>query len=303
MSLTPPPPPPPPHNLRSAVGASGCKTPRLASLSSRNLTGLPTPGSGPSSSPNQFRQILADITKQVNNSPESRSSLTSSLRSSFQIRRSLTSYSLLSSNSNNNHNHHSSGIGPITRSRSMVISITPRMTPRPSRSNTPMTNENVDFNFTTDSPTYYRRNFLNQGDDLDSLHRLTPLSASSSRIFDSENPGSPLTSSDNRPRVTPMRLRALSSVSNTSSLRTETNSVTTAAEPLTPASSSSSSNPNLSLDNSLLSRARSVAEQPPSMITLRSSIRERRAFEAMEQPSTQSGTKKRRRTTTGLGRL
>ncbi|KAI9609956.1 hypothetical protein H4Q26_006947 [Puccinia striiformis f. sp. tritici PST-130] len=62
-----------PHRPSSGTVPSGCKTPKLNILpgASRRLSSNLSP-SGQSTtapSPNQLREILADITKQVNNSP------------------------------------------------------------------------------------------------------------------------------------------------------------------------------------------------------------------------------------------
>ncbi|WAQ86187.1 hypothetical protein PtA15_6A819 [Puccinia triticina] len=74
MSLTPPPPPP---HRPSGLAPSGCKTPKLtAAPGARRLStassNLSPSGSSSAPSPNQLRQILADITKQVTNSPQPR---------------------------------------------------------------------------------------------------------------------------------------------------------------------------------------------------------------------------------------
>ncbi|KAA1088682.1 hypothetical protein PGTUg99_019617 [Puccinia graminis f. sp. tritici] len=227
MSLTPPPPPPPPHRP-SGLAPSGCKTPRLNTATRRLSTASSSSTSNlsPSApSPNQLRQILADITKQVNNSPQSRLSTTTTATSSSNAPRPSPIRS-----------HHPAingfmrpslrETGPVTRSRSMLHLITPRssLTPRATRANTPVRDENHSplhpptprTPFTTtnnNSPSSSSRSHLRSPPSNENQASGSSSSSSSSSSHGNRTPGHP---------IAPLRYRTLSSVS--SSLTNPTSS-------------------------------------------------------------------------------
>lgn len=353
MSLTPPPPPPP--HRPSGLIPSGCKTPKLAPgarrLSTANLSASSIP------SPNQLREILADITKQVNNSPQPRVPL-----SSGSSRSSSSSSSSTSTNTNHPHGHPQTSdpprlspirsnhlpalngfmrpsqreTGPVTRSRSMLRHITPRssLTPRATRSNTPITNEN--------------RSDLSSSSILRTPRTpFTTYSSPSHSVIGSPASNHPIQQQASthtaRPNpIAPLRYRALSSVSSVTNSSSPGASATASevlvrAPPLTPSSQASSQLPALRL--SLDSReASSFTSTPP--LTPSSSLnsgtgsssaastsntdpglatpRERRSLDEVDSPAHQitsctdlnhqaspagSLAKRRRRNACGLGRL
>ncbi|KNZ55681.1 uncharacterized protein VP01_2611g1 [Puccinia sorghi] len=334
MSLTPPPPPPPPPpHLPSALAPSGCKTPKLTTnptarrLSTASSNWSSSASSAPS--PNQLRQILADITKQVTNSPQSpRTALPST-------RPSPVSSSYHPNIANRFMRPSLRETGPVTRSRSMLHLISPRssLTPRPTRANTPVRDENhsplhpltprtpfsIDSNSnnnSNNSPSHSLRRSTN-------LNENHPDTITSSSASLNRTPAHP---------IAPLRYRALSSLSHPLSSPSASSSTHTSQQPNIPpptpsnpslrlrphsnpssSSSSAESTPPLTPASSLTSTTTSESSssqttQPASLST----PRERRSHDEVNSPSgsldnkpssTGSIAKRRRRNPTGLRRL
>ncbi|PLW08209.1 hypothetical protein PCANC_02015 [Puccinia coronata f. sp. avenae] len=320
MSLTPPPPPPPPHRP-SGLAPSGCKTPKLNSTASGTTRRLSTASSHQSPSvpsPNQLRQILADITKQVTNSPQSPlpnlvPARPSPIRSPHPAINRFMRPSLRET-------------GPVTRSRSMLHFVSPRssLTPRSTRANTPIRDENhsplhpptprTPFTINSSaSPSNSRLPSPNEND-----------SGSSSRTGGvNRTPAHP---------IAPLRYRTLSSVSSASITNPSSSPSLNGSRvsdafrpPPTPShpslrlrphsntsASSSSSTPPLTPASSLTSTATSESSSSQTTQPGLSTPRERRSLDELESPSgcsdnkpSPSGSiaKRRRRNPTGLGRL
>ncbi|KAH9471895.1 hypothetical protein MJO28_002250 [Puccinia striiformis f. sp. tritici] len=330
MSLTPP-PPPPPHRPSSGTVPSGCKTPKLNILpgASRRLSSNLSP-SGQSTtapSPNQLREILADITKQVNNSPQSSSStrLPSARPSPIRSINGFMRPSLRET-------------GPVTRSRSMLHLINTRssLTPRATRANTPVRDENHSPLLPPTTPrTPFTNHFNNNSSSSSSPpHHRSPIS-NENQASSSRTPAHP---------IAPLRYRTLSSVA--SSIASSSNPLSSSSNSSTPSSPSTtseestrppptpSSHPSLRLRPHSSNPASSVTSSTPPL-TPASSLtstttpshslgtttgvithgintpRERRSADQLDSPDTVgflpsptgSIAKRRRRNPSSLGRL
>ncbi|OAV97066.1 hypothetical protein PTTG_06459 [Puccinia triticina 1-1 BBBD Race 1] len=310
MSLTPPPPPP---HRPSGLAPSGCKTPKLtAAPGARRLStassNLSPSGSSSAPSPNQLRQILADITKQVTNSPQPRppppasSARPSPIRSHHPAINGFMRPSLRET-------------GPVTRSRSMLRLITPRssLTPRGTRANTPVRDEN----HSPLVPATPRTPFATNTTSSPSFR---------SPPSDENQPASSSTRTPAHP-IAPLRYRTLSSLAGPSSSPSSnrTTSELNSYPPPTPSHpslrlrphssnppSSAASTPPLTPASSLTSTTTSHSSNDLASQPALSTPRERRSLDQVDSPSacvdnkpSPSGSiaKRRRRNPTGLGRL
>ncbi|MBW0522921.1 hypothetical protein O181_062636 [Austropuccinia psidii MF-1] len=252
MSLTPPPPPPPSNPILKLLT---CQTPKLVKKVSAS----------PSST--HSRQILADITHQITNTP------TSLHRSrSFNLHLIAPRFHRLS--------------GPITRSRSMIQSINSSQsstlpTPRSSRSNTPIQNENNSHSTPSSSNLHLHRLSTALNINTTSSRNLS----TSSSLNQSHSPNY-----FHNNRLTQQRLSI-------DSLRFHPPFITSPtysnpSTPLTPTSQTSTNQPNLirsSSSNSSSSAASSSSSSPHQSNrqpnSLNTSLRDRRRLERSDGSS------------------